>query len=145
MFIGEYRHTLDDKNRLSLPAKFRSAFGKKIIITRGLDRCLSVYPNKEWNVFTNKLADLSFGQSDARAFGRFILGGAVEVELDKSGRILVPDFLANFAGIIPGKMVVTGAGNRVELWGELQWDEYAKRVSSEVDQLAEKLGAIGMV
>ncbi len=136
---------MDDKNRLSLPAKFRSGLGKKIIITRGLDRCLSVYANKEWNVFTKKMSELSFGQSDARAFGRFILGGAVEVELDKSGRILVPEFLAQFAGIATGKLVVTGAGNRVELWSADQWDQYSNRIGGEVDQLAEKLGAIGMV
>jgi MraZ protein len=145
MFIGEYKHTLDDKNRLSLPAKFRTAFGKKIIITRGLDRCLSVYPIKEWNVFTKKMSELSFGQSDSRAFGRFILGGAVEVELDKSGRILIPDFLSSFSGINPGRVIVTGAGNRVELWDEQTWIDYAHKIGSQVDQLAEKLGAIGMV
>jgi len=144
MFIGEYNHTLDDKNRLSLPAKFRSDLGKKIIITRGLDRCLSVYTALEWKKFTAKLSELSFGQSDSRAFQRFILGGAVEVEFDKSGRILIPEFLKTFAGL-SDRVFVTGAGNRVELWNETAWTTYADRIAGQADQLAEKLGEIGMV
>jgi MraZ protein len=144
MFIGEYNHTLDDKNRLSLPAKFRSDLGKKIIITRGLDRCLSVYTVSEWKKFTAKLSELSFGQSDSRAFQRFILGGAVEVEFDKSGRILIPEFLKTFAGL-SDRVFVTGAGNRVELWNETAWATYADRIAGQADQLAEKLGEIGMV
>ncbi len=144
MLIGEYIHTLDEKNRMSLPAKFRTELGKKIIITRGLDRCLSVYPVKEWNSFTKKLGELSFGQSDSRSFQRFMLGGAVEVDLDKSGRILIPEFLANFAGL-SGRVVVTGAGNRAELWNEGVWQTYAERITRDADQLAEKLGEIGMV
>jgi MraZ protein len=144
MFIGEYNHTLDDKNRLSLPAKFRSDLGKKIIITRGLDRCLSVYTVSEWKKFTAKLSELSFGQSDSRAFQRFILGGAVEAEFDKSGRILIPPFLKEFAGL-SARVFVTGAGNRVELWNEDVWNMYAERIAGQADQLAEKLGEIGMV
>jgi len=144
MLIGEYRHTLDDKNRLSLPAKFRKEMGKKMIITRGLDRCLFVYPVAEWKKFSDKLASLSIGSSEGRAFSRAILGGAMEIDLDSSGRMLVPDHLKSYGGLTT-KVVVAGIHNRIELWNEESWSVYTSQVEGEANQLAQKLADIGMI
>ncbi len=144
MLIGEYRHTLDDKNRLSLPAKFRKELGKKIIITRGLDRCLFVYPVTEWKKFSQKLAELSIGSAEGRGFSRAMLGGATEVDLDGSGRVLVPDHLKMYAGLAT-KVVVAGIHNRVELWNEDSWTTYTSGVEDQANVLAQKLADIGMI
>lgn len=144
MLIGEHKHTLDTKKRLSLPAKFRKELGKKVIVTRGLDTCLFVYSQKEWKNFSDKLGELSMGQSDTRAFNRFLLGGAVEVEIDSAGRILIPDFLKEFAHL-DTKVVVAGIANRVELWDEEAWNKYQAGLQTQADALAEKLGSIGMI
>ena len=144
MLIGEHKHTLDPKKRLSLPSKWRKELGKKLIVTRGLDTCLFVYPLKEWQKITEKIDQLPLGQADTRSFNRFFLSGAVEVEVDSVGRILVPDFLKEFAGL-DTKVVFAGIHNRVEIWGEDKWDEYKKRIELEADGLAEKLGEIGVL
>lgn len=144
MLIGEHTHTLDTKKRLSLPSKFRKELGKKVILTRGLDSCIFVYSQKEWKEFSHKLSELSMGQSNTRAFNRFLLGGAVETEIDSAGRILIPDFLKDFAHL-ETKVVVAGIANRVELWDEETWKQYQTGVEKEADTLAEKLGEIGMI
>jgi MraZ protein len=144
MLIGEHKHTLDTKKRLSLPAKFRKELGKKVIVTRGLDACLFVYSPKEWDNFVSKLKDLSMGQADTRAFNRFLLGGAVEVDIDSAGRILIADFLKDFAKL-DTKVMVVGIGNRVELWDEETWNNYQTEVEKNANVLAEKLGDIGMI
>jgi MraZ protein len=144
MLIGEHTHTLDSKKRLSLPAKFRKELGTSVILTRGLDSCVFVYSKKEWTNFAQKLGELSMGQSDTRAFNRFILGGAVEVDVDKAGRILVPDFLKDFA-VLDTRVIVVGIANRVELWNEDTWKQYQAGVEKKADALAEKLGDIGMI
>ncbi|MFT7557606.1 MAG: MraZ protein [Planctomycetota bacterium] len=144
MLIGEHLHTLDDKKRLSLPAKFRKELGASVVITRGLDACLFVYSKAEWVIFSGRLAELSMGQADSRAFNRFLLAGAVESAVDKSGRILVPDFLKEFAHL-EERVVVAGMYNRVELWNEKTWEVYKGRVEKQADTLAEKLGEIGMI
>ena len=99
MLIGQYSHTLDPKKRLSLPAKFRKELGKKIVVTNGLDNCLFLYPLKEWQRVAEKLSNLPLGAADTRGFNRFMLAGAVEAEIDGAGRILIPDFLKEFAGL----------------------------------------------
>lgn len=144
MLIGEHLHTLDTKKRLSLPAKFRKELGKTVVITRGLDQCLFVYSQKEWKQFSARLAELSMGQADSRAFNRFVLAGAVETTIDGSGRILVPDFLKEFA-FLSERVVVAGMYNRVELWNESAWRSYTARVEKKADKLAERLGEIGMM
>lgn len=144
MLIGEYRHTLDEKNRLSLPAKFRKEMGKKIIITRGLDQCLFVYPMSEWKKFSEQLAGLSIGSAEGRAFSRAILGGATEIEVDASGRVLVGDHLKSYAQL-GTKVVVAGIHNRVELWNEDLWNKYTSSVEKEANVLAQKLADIGMI
>lgn len=144
MLIGEYVHTLDSKKRLSLPAKFRKEMGKKVVVTRGLDACLFMYPEKAWEKIALKLAELPMGQSDSRALSRFILSGAVETEVDAAGRILVPDFLKDFAGL-RGKVVLAGVGERVEVWSEKAWEEQTKRIEKQADQVAQKLGDLGAI
>jgi MraZ protein len=144
MLIGEYRHTMDEKSRLSLPAKFRKEMGKKIIITRGLDQCLFVYPITEWKKFSEKLAGLSVGSADSRALARSFLGSATEIDVDASGRILVADTLKKIAGL-GTKVVVAGIHNRVELWDEKVWDTYTTQVDKQTESLAQKLADIGMI
>lgn len=142
MLIGEYRHTLDEKNRLSMPVKFRKVLGEKVIVTNGLDSCLFVFSLKSWQDFSQQLATLSLVEGDKRKFSRFMLGGAVEAEIDSAGRILLPDFLKDFAKL-KTKVVLTGVHSRVEIWSEKLWDEYKASVEKDIDVLAEKLGEVG--
>lgn len=144
MLIGEYIHTLDPKKRLALPSKFRKELGKKVVITRGLDNCLFVYPIKAWQKVSEKIALLPMGQADTRGFGRFMLAGAVESEIDSIGRILVPDFLKEFAKLGTAVAVI-GVYERVELWDENAWNEYKGRIEKQADALAEKLGEVGIL
>src|SRR4051812_10807001 len=106
MLIGEYTHSVDDKNRISLPAKFRKEVGRKVVLTHGLDNCLFLYPMKEWEKISEKLANLSMGQSDTRGFNRFMLAGATEVDIDAVGRMLIPEYLREFAGL-EEKVIIT--------------------------------------
>lgn len=144
MLIGEYTHSIDTKKRLSLPSKWRKELGKEVVITRGLDNCLFVYPLKEWQKITEKIGQLPLGQADTRGFNRFFLSGAVEVEVDSVGRILVPDFLKVFAHL-QSKVVFAGIHDRVEIWDEKKWTLYKRKIESEADALAEKLGEIGIL
>lgn len=144
MLIGEFTHTLDAKKRVSLPAKFRREMGKKVVITHGLDNCLFVYPPKQWEKVTEKLAELSIGQADTRGFNRFMLAGAIETEVDSIGRILIPDYLKEFANL-KGKVAVIGVHDRIELWNDKTWGQYKNRIQKQADVLAEKLGEIGVI
>ena len=145
MLIGEYTHTIDTKKRVSLPAKFRKEVGKKVIITNGLDNCLSIYTIKAWEkVVSEKLSQLSIGQADQRSFNRFMLAGAVETSVDSIGRILIPDFLKNYAKL-KTKVVLAGVHTHIEIWDEKAWRAYKKRIENQADVLAEKLGEIGVI
>ncbi len=144
MLIGEYKHTLDSKKRLSLPSKWRKELGSTLIVTRGLDNCLFVYPQAEWEKITEKIGNLPLGSADTRSFNRFFLSGAVEVEVDTVGRILVPDFLKDFAKL-ETKVVLAGIHDRVEIWDENRWTEYKARIEMQADSLAEKLSEIGVL
>jgi MraZ protein len=144
MLIGQYTHTLDPKKRLSLPSQFRRELGKKVVLTNGLDHSLFVYSQKEWNKVAERLGELGIGNADTRSFNRFMLAGATEVEVDASGRILVPDFLKKFANL-KEKVVLAGVHSRVEIWDEAAWNIYTERVGNEADTLAEKLSEIGVI
>jgi len=144
MLIGEYTHTFDTKNRVALPAKFRKEFGSKVIVTKGLDRCLFIYTPKAWEKIVARMSDLSIGQAGTRGFNRFMLSGAVDVEPDSQGRILIPDFLKGFAKL-EGKVVLAGVNDRVEVWNESEWKTYKASIEQNADQLAEKLGEIGVL
>ncbi len=150
MFIGQYTHTIDDKNRLSLPIKFRREMGKKIVVTPGLDGCLFVFTMKQWEKISAKLGESSMLNADTRSFNRYMLGGAQEVDVDSIGRILVPDFLRERAGLGAAgknaeKAVLIGVQSRVEIWNEKSWMEYKAKVEKQADQLAEKLGSVGVL
>jgi MraZ protein len=144
MLIGEYLHTIDPKKRLSLPAKFRKELGKTVIVTRGLDQCLFVFPLSSWKKLVAKFSDLSSGSTESRGFNRFMLSGAVEADVDSAGRVLVPDFLKEFA-TLKTKVVLAGVNDRVEIWDQKRWDTYKKKIESQGDALAQKLGELGVI
>ena len=143
MLIGEYLHTLDNKKRVAVPAKFRKEIGKKAVITKGLDGCLVVYPFEEWKIVAEKLSNLPTGQLNNRNFVRILLANASEAEIDSLGRILVPDYLKNHAEL-GEKVVMVGVYKRFEIWNEKRWEEYKSKVERETDALAEKLGELGV-
>ncbi len=144
MLIGEYKHTLDEKRRIALPAKFRRALGKKVIITRGLDSCLFVFSKAEWQSIVEKLNQLSMGQADSRAFARYFFAGASELEVDQIGRILVPSELTAHAKLAK-KAILIGVNDRCEIWNEAKWLKYKTSVEKEADTVAETLGNIGVL
>lgn len=138
MFIGEYHHSFDAKNRISLPSKFRKELGGSVIVTRGLDSCLFVYPRAAWKKEAEKLAEHSTGNAAGRGLSRLMLAGASEADVDSAGRILVPDYLKSFAGLSV-KTVVAGVSGRVELWDEAAWAKYTKQIEKNADEFAESL------
>ncbi|MCX6721530.1 MAG: division/cell wall cluster transcriptional repressor MraZ [Candidatus Staskawiczbacteria bacterium] len=143
MLIGQYEHTIDNKKRLALPAKFRGELGDKVIITKGVENCLVVYTEKEWEVMSSKLGNLPISQAEARSFARIILAGAMEVSLDKLGRILVPDYLKNYANL-KKNVVICGLSNRLEIWDSEKWDSYTKNAEKGVEEIVSKLGNFGI-
>ncbi len=144
MLIGEYLHTLDAKKRLSLPTKFRKEVGRKVVITRGLDQCLFMFPVATWKVIAEKLSSLPFGQADTRGMSRFILAGAVEGDVDGAGRILIPDFLKEFADL-RSRVVLAGVSDRVEIWNDKTWEEYKRRIEKGAEGMAQTLGDLGIL
>lgn len=138
MFTGEYQHTIDEKGRLIMPAKFREALGDVFIITKGLDGCLFVYTSEEWKTLEDKLKKLPFTNKDARAFARFFFSGAVECETDKQGRALVSANLREYAGI-NRDVVVIGVGTRIEIWAVEKWAGYSRETEKSYEELAEKM------
>ena len=142
MLIGEYIHTIDKKNRISMPFKFRKEMGKKVIITPGLEQCLFIFTNKEWEKVSRKLSDsnegLSFLKADQRSFNRYMFGRAAEAEIDSIGRILIPDFLKDRIGL-KDKAAIIGVEDRVEVWNEKAWKENQAAVEKQAGALAEKL------
>jgi len=143
MLIGEYQHTLDSKKRLAVPAKLRKEFGERAILTRGLNNSLFLYSPDGWRKVTDKLSQLSVGQPDARNFLRLMFSGATEVELDGLGRILIPDYLKNYAGL-KQRVSIVGVNDRLEIWDEERWENYKKDVEKNTDMIAEKLGELGL-
>jgi MraZ protein len=138
MFMGEYQHSLDEKGRLIIPAKFRDGLGASFVLTRGLDHCLFVYPRSEWESLEAKLKSLPFTRADARAFSRFFFSGATECELDKQGRIIVPSHLREYAKLNRDAVVI-GVSNRVEIWGKEEWESYTASSADNFAEIAEKL------
>lgn len=143
MFIGEYNHTIDAKKRISIPTKIRKELGDVAILTRGLDQCLFIYPEKEWEGIAEKLSKLPVGQADTRNFVRLMLAGAAEVEIDSLGRIIIPDSLKKYAEL-DSKAVIVGVFNRVELWSPERWARVQEKTESDADRLAERLGELGV-
>ena len=144
MLLGEFTHTLDDKKRLMLPKNFRAGLGKKIVVTRGLDNCLFLFSGKEWGKIAQRLRDLSFAQADTRGFGRFMFSGAAEVDVDGTGRILLPEHLKRFAAL-KNRVILAGVSDRVEIWDEKRWSSYKDQIEKQGESMAEKLGEIGIL
>lgn len=143
MFIGEYAHNLDEKGRIAIPKKFRRALEDGAVVTRGLDDCLFLYTKEEWEVIAQKLASLPFSQANARAFARLMLAGAMEVNLDKQGRVILPDYLRNYASL-EKNIVVAGLYSRLELWSEDKWKTYTETTQAARNEIAEELGELGI-
>ncbi len=143
MFIGEYYHTVDAKGRVAVPVKFRSALEKGAVVTRGLDRCLFLYPLKEWTAVAEKLANLPLSQANSRAFSRLMLAGAMDVQVDKQGRIMLPEYLCDYAST-KKKVVIAGLYTRLEIWDADAWKSYKENTETESNDIAETLGQLGV-
>ena len=143
MFIGEYHYSIDDKNRLGIPVKFRAELLKGAVVTRGLDTCLFLFPKKEWAKLAAKLAEMPISKSKSRTIARLMLAGAMDVSIDKQGRINLPDYLRKYAGI-GKKVVVAGLYNRMEIWDEKKWEAFKKEAEEDSSEIAEALGELGV-
>ena len=144
MFMGEYRHSLDDKGRLFIPARMRDLLGGRFVITKGLDRCLFLYSGKEWEGVQERLAHLPLSSPEARAFARFFFSGASECEPDRQGRILVPQVLRQHAEL-ERETVIVGVATRVEIWAAESWQHYTDESQGSPEELAENLGKLGLL
>lgn len=140
MFLGEYLHTFDSKNRISLPSRFRKELGRAVIITRGLDRSLSIYAKRAWQMQAVKYAAMASGTAAERGLARLFLSGSMEAEVDGAGRLLIPENFKKFAGI-GEKAVIAGVADRVELWEENAWQKYTKELERDAEAYAEKVGS----
>jgi len=137
-FLGEYQHALDEKGRLTMPARFRTGLGDPFVVTRGLDGCLFAYPLDVWEDITGQLDSLPFTESAPRAFARLFFSGAVEASVDRQGRLLIPPPLRSHAALDKDAVVI-GVSNRVEIWSGERWRDYRARAEEEYQSLAEGL------
>lgn len=143
MFLGEYNHSIDAKGRLIVPAKFREELGEEFVVTKGLDGCLYIYPNNEWDKFEKKLSELPIGKGDIRKMVRFFLSAATRVEVDKQGRILIPVQHRDFAGL-DKDVVFAGVGKKIEIWSKSKWEETATFDYEDMDDVAERMADLGI-
>lgn len=142
MFLGEYHHSLDEKGRLAIPAKFREALKGGAVATKGLDNCLFLYPKTEWETLASKMASLPFNKANDRALARHFLAGAMDLDFDSQGRTVLPEYLRTFANL-KKKIVVAGLYNRLEIWDEEAWEKYKTDSEKETNAIAEALDGIG--
>jgi MraZ protein len=143
MFIGEYQASIDEKGRISIPVKFRTQLKSKVVVTRGLDNSLFLYNMDEWKKLAAKLASLPISTANTRAFSRLMLAGAMDCDVDKQGRIVLPGYLKEFAKI-KKKAVVAGLYNRIEIWSEALWMAYKTQTEQQSNAIAEQLGNLGV-
>jgi len=143
MFIGEYNHNLDAKGRVAIPVKFRTALKGGAVVTRGVDNCLTVYSADQWGNIAARLADLPATNQNARAYTRLMLAGAMAVDIDRSGRIVIPQYLRKFANL-SGPVILAGLYNRIEIWNEKDWQAYCKKTESEAVNIANELTDLGV-
>lgn len=141
--MGEYQHAMDEKGRLIIPAKFREGLGEKFVITRGLDNCLFVYPMEQWKLLEEKIKELPTSHADTRAFVRMFFSGAVEAELDKQGRVVIPAHLREHARI-ERDLYVIGVSTKVEIWAKETWENYSSQAQQSYESIAEKIIDIGI-
>ena len=142
MFYGEFQHSIDRKGRLILPAKFREVaknqFVDKFFVTRGLDKCLFMFAEEEWRSQENKFNTMSFTKQQSRTFNRLLFSGACELVFDKQGRVLLPQYLKDFAEIKKDVMIV-GVSNRIEIWAQDKWNDFYANSRQSFEEIAEKL------
>lgn len=143
MFLGEYEHSIDQKGRLAIPVKFRNAFVQGGVVARGLDGCLTIYPKREWDALATKIAALPMTDPSARAFARFILSGAVDVDADKQGRVILPAYLRQYAEL-GAQVVVAGLYNRVEIWDKTKWESFNSEAQANSSEIAARLSDLGI-
>lgn len=143
IFLGEYKHSIDSKGRLALPIKYRQALEDGVVITRGLDNCLFVYPKSDWQELAEKISKLPLTQANARAFSRLMLAGAIDAKLDKQGRVIMPEYLRNYASL-KNKVTITGIYNRLEIWSRGRWGRYKKNAEENSLEIAERLPDLGI-
>ena len=141
MYMGEYNHSIDTKGRLIIPSKFREALGDEFVVTKGLDGCLFVFDQTEWSAFEEKLKSLPITNKDARKFVRFFLAGAAGMEVDKQGRILLPNVLREFAEITKDVTLI-GVGSRIEIWSKERWDGTSNY--EDMEEIAEHMADLGL-
>ena len=141
MFLGRFSHNLDTKGRLAIPAKFRAALGEGLVVTRGIDRCLSVYPLAAWQALAERISALSISDPDARQFKRMVFAEAMDEELDGQGRIVLPPELRRYAGI-DREAVVVGVNTYIEIWDPARWDEQSIKVEDEGATIAQRLATL---
>lgn len=142
MFVGEAQHTIDAKGRLIIPAKYREELGEEFMLAKGLDGCLFIYPMEQWHELESKLRALPLTQKEARSFARFFFSGANEGEMDKQGRLIIPQALREYAHLTK-ECVVVGVDNRLEVWDQEKWHAYNAQSEESFEQLAEIIGQSG--
>ena len=143
MFIGEYAHTIDQKGRLNIPASFRRMLGEGVVVTRGLDGCLFMYPRKAWTELATKVSQLPLSSKQSRAFARLMLAGARDADVDSQGRVMIPEYLREFAGLSK-HVIVTGLYNRIEVWDEDAWNTYRTSAEANSEDIAEAMAELGV-
>jgi MraZ protein len=143
MFLGEYEHSLDDKGRLAIPARFREELGEKVFITRGFDRCLMGFTQVRWEKLAEDLDRLTLAQSDARNLRRFLFANAAEGEFDRQGRVIIPQNLREHAGL-EEQVVLAGMNTYFEIWSRGRWDDVINALNENGGALAEQLAALGL-
>lgn len=143
MFFGEVKHTIDTKGRLVLPAKFREGIRDGYVMTKGLDQCIFLFPMDEWRRMEEKLKTLPLTHKDARAFVRYFFSGACDGELDKQGRVRIPQNLTDYAKL-DGSAVIIGVGTRMEIWSDNLWNDYTEDESLSYDNIAQQLSDLGI-
>ena len=142
MFMGEYSHNIDAKGRMIVPSKFREQLGDEFVVTKGLDGCLFVYPNEEWQNIEEKFRNVPLTSKDARKFSRFFFAGATTCEVDKQGRILIPSVLREFASL-QKDVVFVGVGSRIEIWSKESWNDSISNYDDNMDEVAENMDSLG--
>lgn len=144
MFIGEYQHTIDEKGRVSIPVKYRKLLGKIAVVTKGLDECLFLYTQGEFKKeVADKLSGLSFAKANNRALSRHMLAGAMDVEIDGQGRVMLPEYLREFAKM-KKNVIIAGLYNRLEIWDRGLWEKNKKSTDTQSNDIAEALGGLGV-
>jgi len=141
MFLGQFEHLIDDKGRLTLPARFRAALADGFVITKGIDRCLFVYTLDEWRPLAEKISRLPVTKKEARSLARLVFAGASDCALDKQGRILIPSYLRQYANL-NSEVVIVGLNTHLEIWDLENWREVSQKIEEEAETIAEQLSGL---